>query len=79
MLTSSTRAQRHDAGPWTRKAATSPCTRNNTFAGHKSYHVVGELNDFFGGYYHDEDYGFGHWSRHEEMPGQKLWLWASVA
>ena len=50
--------------------------RNNTFAGHKSYHVVGELNDFFGGYYHDEDYGFGHWARHEEMPGQKLWLWA---
>jgi hypothetical protein len=53
-----------------------PLYRNNTFAGHKSYHVVGELNDFFGGYYHDEDYGFGHWSRYEEMPGQKLWLWA---
>ncbi|MCJ7628101.1 MAG: DUF5107 domain-containing protein, partial [Longimicrobiales bacterium] len=49
---------------------------NNTFEGHKSYHVVGELNDFFGGYYHDEGYGFGHWARHEDMPGQKLWLWA---
>ena len=49
---------------------------NNTFAGHKSYHVVGELNDFFGGYYLDDDYGFGHWSRYEDMPGQKLWLWA---
>jgi len=53
-----------------------PLYRNNKFAGHKSYHVVGELNDFFGGYYHDEDYGFGHWARYEEMPGQKLWLWA---
>jgi tetratricopeptide (TPR) repeat protein len=53
-----------------------PLYRNNTFAGHKSYHVVGELNDFFGGYYHDDDYGFGHWARYEEMPGQKLWLWA---
>ncbi len=53
-----------------------PLYRNNTFGGHKSYHVGGELNDFFGGYYHDEDFGFGHWSRHEEMPGQKLWLWA---
>ncbi len=53
-----------------------PLYRNNTFESHKSYHVVGELNDFFGGYYLDEDYGFGHWSRHEEMPGQKLWLWA---
>ena len=53
-----------------------PAYANNTFAGHKSYHVVGELNDFFGGYYHDDGYGFGHWSRYEEMPGQKLWLWA---
>jgi tetratricopeptide (TPR) repeat protein len=49
---------------------------NNRFEGNKSYHVVGELNDFFGGYYGDDDYGFGHWSRYEEMPGQKLWLWA---
>jgi tetratricopeptide (TPR) repeat protein len=53
-----------------------PAYANNTFAGHKSYHVVGELNDFFGGYYHDDEYGFGHWARYEEMPGQKLWLWA---
>ena len=53
-----------------------PLYRNNAFEGHKSYHVVGELNDFFGGYYHDEDWGWGHWARHEEMPGQKMWLWA---
>ncbi len=53
-----------------------PAYANNTFAGHKSYHVVGELDDFFGGYYHDDEYGFGHWARYEEMPGQKLWLWA---
>ncbi len=53
-----------------------PVYANNRFGGHKSYHVVGELNDFFGGYYLDDDYGFGHWSRYEEMPGQKLWLWA---
>ena len=49
---------------------------NNAFGGSKSYHVVGEFNDFFGGYYTDDDYGFGHWSRYSEMPGQKLWLWA---
>ena len=53
-----------------------PLYRNNDFGGHKSYHVVGELNDFFGGYYHDDDYGWGHWARYEEMPGQKMWLWA---
>ncbi|MYB97125.1 MAG: DUF5107 domain-containing protein, partial [Gemmatimonadetes bacterium] len=53
-----------------------PLYRNNRFGGHKSYHVVGELNDFFGGYYHDDGYGWGHWARYEEMPGQKMWLWA---
>ena len=49
---------------------------NNRFEGHKSYHVVGEWKNFFGGYYHNDDYGFGHWANHDEMPGQKLWLWA---
>lgn len=49
---------------------------NNNFDGAKSYHVVGEYTDFFGGYYKDDDYGFGHWSPYSDMPGQKLWVWA---
>ncbi len=53
-----------------------PAYANNTFEGHKSYHVVGEYNDYFGGYYADDNYGFAHWARFEDMPGQKLWLWA---
>ncbi|MXY32317.1 MAG: DUF5107 domain-containing protein, partial [Gammaproteobacteria bacterium] len=53
-----------------------PLYRNNAFGGSKSYHVVGALNDFFGGYYHDDGYGWGHWAPHEEMPGRKMWLWA---
>ncbi len=53
-----------------------PLYRNNAFGGSKSYHVVGSLNDFFGGYYHDEGYGWGHWAPHEDMPGRKMWLWA---
>ena len=53
-----------------------PLYRNNAFGGSKSYHVVGALNDFFGGYYHEEGYGWGHWARHEDMPGRKMWLWA---
>lgn len=48
----------------------------NNFGPSKSYHVVGEYNDFFGGYYHDANYGFGHWGEYEAIPGQKLWLWA---
>jgi lipopolysaccharide biosynthesis regulator YciM len=47
----------------------------NNFGPSKSYHVIGEYNDFFGGYYKDSDIGFGHWGRYDEIPGQKLWLW----
>jgi tetratricopeptide (TPR) repeat protein len=50
--------------------------KNNDFGPSKSYHVAGSLHDFFGGYFHDLEFGFGHWSPYEEMPGQKLWLWA---
>lgn len=50
--------------------------KNNNFGPNKSYHIVGEYNDFFGGYYKKDDYGFGHWGEYEEIPGQKLWLWS---
>ncbi len=50
--------------------------RNNNFGPSKSYHIVGEYNDFFGGYYHESKYGFGHWGKYEDIPGQKLWLWS---
>lgn len=49
--------------------------RENNFGSSKSYHVVGEFNDFFGGYYSDSQIGFGHYSRYDEMPGKKLWIW----
>lgn len=50
--------------------------KNNNFGSSKSYHIVGTYQNFFGGYYHDTDFGFGQWAPYEEMPGQKLWLWA---
>ena len=49
--------------------------KQNNFGPSKSYHVVGEYNDFFGGYYEQNNTGFGHWARYDEIPGQKLWLW----
>lgn len=66
---------RHD---WPMDAAGRylPGYANNKFGSNKSFHVVGELQDTFGGYYAKAGFGFGHWARHEEMPGQKLWLWA---
>ena len=49
---------------------------NNNFGPNKSYHIVGEYNDFFGGYYKNDNIGFGHWGEHIDIPGQKLWLWS---
>ncbi len=48
----------------------------NAFGHEKSLHAVGEYKNFMGGYYHDSQFGFGHYSLYEEMPGRKLWLWA---
>jgi predicted Zn-dependent protease len=50
--------------------------KNNNFDKDISEHVVGDYKDFFGGYYHNREFGFGHWAPYEEMPGQKLWLWS---
>lgn len=47
----------------------------NNFGFSKSYHIIGEYNDFFGGYYEESETGFGHWGRYDEIPGKKLWIW----
>lgn len=67
-----------DAHPWPidTKGRNLALYKNNDFGPAKSYHIVGQYNDFFGGYYHDRNFGFGQWAPYEEMPGQKLWLWA---
>ncbi len=47
----------------------------NNFGSYKSYHVLGEYNGFFGGYFHKEEFGFGNWSDYSGKPGKKLWIW----
>ena len=49
--------------------------RENNFGSYKSYHVVNAYANFFGGYYHDENFGFGHLGDFDEKPGKKLWIW----
>jgi len=49
--------------------------RNNDFGGPKSYHVLGKYSDFFGAYYHDEDFGMARYSLRDEKPGRKIWIW----
>jgi tetratricopeptide (TPR) repeat protein len=48
---------------------------NNDFGSYKSYHVFGKYSDFFGGYWHDEDFGMGRYSNYDDKPGKKLWIW----
>ncbi len=49
--------------------------KNNDFGGYKSYHVFGKYTDFFGGYWHDEDFGMGRYSTHDDKAGKKIWIW----
>ncbi len=48
---------------------------NNNFGQYKSYHVFGQYTDFFGGYWHDEDFGMGRYAHHADKPGKKIWIW----
>ncbi len=47
----------------------------NNFGGAKSYHVFGKITDFYGAYWHDDHFGFGHYSPYDEKPGKKIWIW----
>ncbi|NOY97506.1 MAG: DUF5107 domain-containing protein [Chlorobi bacterium] len=48
---------------------------NNNFGGPKSYHILGGNTGFYGGYWHDDNFGTAHWSEYDEKPGQKIWIW----
>lgn len=50
--------------------------RNNDFESHKSYHILGEFGESFGGYWEDSGFGYGHWAPYSDKPGMKLWLWS---
>lgn len=47
----------------------------NNFGRYKSYHVLNAYSNFFGGYWHDDDFGFGHLSAYDDKPGKKIWIW----
>ena len=48
---------------------------NNNFGQYKSYHVFGKYTDFFGAYWHDDDFGMGRYSTHDDKAGKKIWIW----
>ncbi|MEQ9414543.1 MAG: DUF5107 domain-containing protein, partial [Cyclobacteriaceae bacterium] len=47
----------------------------NNFGQYKSYHVFGQRTNFFGGYWHDEDFGMGRYAAYADKPGKKIWIW----
>jgi predicted Zn-dependent protease len=48
---------------------------NNNFGGYKSYHVFGKYTDFFGAYWHNDDFGMARYAGHEDKAGKKIWIW----
>ncbi len=48
---------------------------NNNFGGYKSYHVLNGYASFMGGYWHNDNFGFGNIRDYGTMPGKKLWIW----
>lgn len=47
----------------------------NDFGGPKSYHVFGKYTDFFGAYWHDDDFGMARYSTRDDKAGKKIWIW----
>jgi tetratricopeptide (TPR) repeat protein len=67
-----------DAHPWpvVEYGRDASYYRNNDFGGSKSYHILGEYNEYFGGCYEKSGFGYGHWALYDEKPGMKLWVWS---
>jgi tetratricopeptide (TPR) repeat protein len=67
-----------EASPWPIDPATGrdlSFYERNDFGSYKSYHVLGREADFWGAYWHDDDFGMGRWSPRDEKLGKKIWIW----
>lgn len=50
--------------------------KNNNFGGSKSYHVLGKYNDYYGIYWHEDDFGSMHYAKYNDKLGMKIFLWS---
>jgi hypothetical protein len=66
-----------EASPWPVDAQGRDLSfyERNDFGPYKSYHVLGRLTDFWGAFWHDDDFGMGRWSARDEKLGKKIWIW----
>jgi tetratricopeptide (TPR) repeat protein len=67
-----------DVSPWPvdKKGRNLSIYKDNNFGTSKSYHVFGKYPNWYGGYYHDIDFGTGHWAPYSDAPGKKIWIWS---
>lgn len=49
---------------------------HNDFGVSKSYHVLGGHGNFYGAYWHSDDFGSGHYAAFDDKLGKKIWIWA---
>ncbi|MBK7351878.1 MAG: DUF5107 domain-containing protein [Gemmatimonadetes bacterium] len=66
-----------EVGPWPVDGAGRDLSwyERNDFGGYKSYHVFGAATDFFGAYWHDQDFGMVRTAPRDEKAGKKIWIW----
>ncbi|MCU0251730.1 MAG: DUF5107 domain-containing protein, partial [Vicinamibacterales bacterium] len=67
-----------EVAPWPVDPATGrnlAFYEQNNFGPYKSYHVVGRYTDFFGAYWHDDEFGMGRYSTRDDKLGKKAWIW----
>lgn len=48
---------------------------NNNFGHYKSYHVTGKYSDYWGAYWHNDNFGMGHSASYNDKLGKKVWIW----
>ncbi len=51
--------------------------KNHNFGGSFSEHAVGGVQDFYAAYWHDLDFGSGHYSMYGDKLGEKVFIWSS--
>lgn len=52
--------------------------KNNNFGSSKSEHVLGYYNDYYGIYWHDDNFGSVHHAGYDEKLGMKIFLWGQA-
>ncbi len=57
--------------PWDRNIS---FYENNNFGSYKSYHIFGRPSNIYGGYWHNDEMGFGRYSPYYEKLGKKVWV-----